>query len=113
MIAVHKPFELRELVEVRVVAQAASCARVLFSFARKAPSSWSLRRLPAPPRRIRIAFSKIWGFRSAPLCVERHRGLVMGLGDSGIVEVVESVDTAGAPEAQIKAIQDAFARYPD
>lgn len=56
---------------------------------------------------------EIWGFRSAPLCVERHRGLVMGLGDSGIVEVVESVDTAGAPEAQIKAIQDAFARYPD
>jgi ABC-type sugar transport system substrate-binding protein len=56
---------------------------------------------------------EIWGFRSAPLCVERHNGLVMGLGDEGIVEVVESVDTAGAPEAQIKAIQDAFARYPD
>jgi ABC-type sugar transport system substrate-binding protein len=56
---------------------------------------------------------EIWGFRSAPICVERHKGLMMGLGDSGIVEVIESVDTAGAPEAQIKAIQDAFARYPD
>lgn len=56
---------------------------------------------------------EIWGFRSAPLCVERHNGLMMGIGDSGIVEVIESVDTAGAPEAQIKAIQDAFARYPD
>jgi ribose transport system substrate-binding protein len=56
---------------------------------------------------------EIWGFRSAPLCVERHNGLMMGIGDSGIVQVVESVDTAGAPEAQTKAIQDAFARYPD
>ena len=30
---------------------------------------------------------EIWGFRSAPLCVERHNGLMMGIGDSGIVEV--------------------------
>lgn len=56
---------------------------------------------------------EIWGFRSAPLCVERHNGLMMGIGDSGIVQVIESVDTAGQPEAQIKAIQDAFASYPD
>jgi ABC-type sugar transport system substrate-binding protein len=56
---------------------------------------------------------EIWGFRSAPLCVERHKGLMMGIGDSGIVQVVESVDTAGAPEAETKAIEDAFARYPD
>ncbi len=56
---------------------------------------------------------EIWGFQSAPLCVERHQGLMMGVGDSGIVQVVESVDTGGQPEQETKAIQDAFARYPD
>ncbi|HET7714577.1 MAG TPA: substrate-binding domain-containing protein, partial [Bauldia sp.] len=56
---------------------------------------------------------EIWGFRSAPICVDRHEGLMMGIGDAENVEVIESVDTAGQPEALIKAIQDAFARYPD
>lgn len=56
---------------------------------------------------------EIWGFRSAPICVDRHNGLMKGIGDAENVEVIESVDTAGQPEALIKAIQDAFARYPD
>jgi ABC-type sugar transport system substrate-binding protein len=56
---------------------------------------------------------EIWGSRALPICVERYNGVKMGLGDSGIVKVVESVDTGGQPEAQLKAIQDAFAKYPN
>jgi ABC-type sugar transport system substrate-binding protein len=39
--------------------------------------------------------------------------MVDGLQGSNLVEIIESVDTSGQPEAMIKAIQDAFARYPD
>jgi ABC-type sugar transport system substrate-binding protein len=56
---------------------------------------------------------EIWGSRALPICVERYNGVKMGLGDSPIVKVVESVDTGGQPEAQLKAIQDAFAKYPN
>jgi ABC-type sugar transport system substrate-binding protein len=56
---------------------------------------------------------EIWGIRSAPLCVERHNGLMMGIGGSPLVKVIESVDTAGQPGAQTKAIQDAFSREPN
>jgi ABC-type sugar transport system substrate-binding protein len=56
---------------------------------------------------------EIWGLRSMALSVGRGEGFRKGIGDSGIVEVVQSVDTSGRPEAVIKAIQDAFARYPD
>lgn len=56
---------------------------------------------------------EIWGSRALPICVERYNGVKMGLAGSPIVKVIESVDTGGQPEAQLKAIQDAFAKYPD
>ena len=64
-----------------------------------------------PDRPYRVL--EIWGLRSMGLSVARHDGFHLGLGDSPIVKVVKSVDTEGRPEAVIKAIQDAFARYPD
>lgn len=56
---------------------------------------------------------EIWGLRSIPLCVERHNGVLMGIGDYPSIQLIESVDTGGQPEPTTKAIQDAFARYPD
>jgi ribose transport system substrate-binding protein len=56
---------------------------------------------------------EIWGIRAAPICQDRHNGMMKGIGDNKAIQVVESVDTAGQPEAEVKAIQDAFARYPD
>jgi ABC-type sugar transport system substrate-binding protein len=56
---------------------------------------------------------EIWGIRAAPICQDRHNGMMKGIGANAAVQVVESVDTAGQPEAEVKAIQDAFARYPD
>ncbi|MDQ0394437.1 sugar ABC transporter substrate-binding protein [Labrys monachus] len=56
---------------------------------------------------------EIWGMRSLPICQARHHGVGLGLAGSPLVKVVESVDTAGQPEVMTKAIQDAFARYPD
>ncbi len=56
---------------------------------------------------------EIWGIRAAPICQDRHNGMMKGIGDNHAIQVVELVDTAGQPEAEVKAIQDAFARYPD
>lgn len=56
---------------------------------------------------------EIWGIRSAPICQDRHNGMMMGIGHDPAVQVIESVDTAGQPDAEVKAIQDAFARHPD
>lgn len=53
------------------------------------------------------------GIRAAPICQDRHNGILKGMGSNSAVQIVESVDTAGQPEAEVKAIQDAFARYPD
>ncbi|RVA17171.1 sugar ABC transporter substrate-binding protein, partial [Mesorhizobium sp. M7A.F.Ca.CA.002.05.1.1] len=56
---------------------------------------------------------EIWGARALPICQARHHGVGLGLAGDPAVEIVESVDTSGQPESVIKAIQDAFARYPD
>lgn len=56
---------------------------------------------------------ELWGLRSIPLCVERHNGFLMGIGGNPIIKVVELVDTGGQPEALVKAIQDAFTKYPN
>lgn len=56
---------------------------------------------------------EIWGIRSAPICQNRHDGMMKGIAGDPAVQVIESVDTAGQPEGEVKAIQDAFARHPD
>ena len=57
---------------------------------------------------------EIWGSRAAPICQDRHNGIMKkGIGDNKAVQIVESVDTAGQPEAEVKAIKDWSTRYPD
>ncbi len=56
---------------------------------------------------------QIWGARALPICQARDHGMKTALQGSPLVQVIDSVDTSGQPEALIKAIQDAFARYPD
>lgn len=56
---------------------------------------------------------EVWGGRSYPTSQTRHSGVHKGIGDSKIVKVIETADTDGAPDAIVRAIQDAFAQHPE